>query len=165
MKIQITSHKDAFSVAKKISPTHIISITDPGTESPFKNGFGNSSILHLSFLDITDPIVASKDKNIAPSEDIIRQIYNFGKTFETDSIILCHCYFGISRSSAAGIISLTPGHGGLGATRMVGSLKIGSVDGWNFFQPNGLMISIFDGLIGFDGDLEDLIAQRFVSKN
>lgn len=164
MKIQITSHKDAILTAKKINPTHIISITDPGVKSPFDGGFGKSNILQLSFFDITDPNVAIKRPDVAPSEEIVKKIYNFGRTFDDDSVILCHCFLGISRSSAAGIIALTPGHGGLGATRIVGSLKNKDRDGWNYFQPNGLMISIFDKLVGFDGDLEDLIVEKFIAK-
>ncbi len=164
MKILISSHKDALSAAKKIKPTHIISITDPGTKSPFEDDKLGADILYLNFYDITDHRIAQSRGKIAPTEDVVRSIYNFGRKFDDDSIILAHCFLGISRSSAASIISLTPNYGGMGAAKRVGDLKINGLDGWNFFQPNHLMISIFDKMIGFDGDLEDFVAEKFMPK-
>jgi predicted protein tyrosine phosphatase len=162
MQVYISSQKDAASLAKKIKPTHIISISDPEKTTPFDSFSGEAAILRLKFYDIQDEEIASKvDRSSTPTKEIVEKIYSFGKTFEKDSIILIHCFAGISRSPAAGIISLTSRHGAFGASKIVGSLNINGESGYKRFFPNNLMIQYFDDLLRFDGEFFELIGDQF----
>jgi hypothetical protein len=165
MQVVIVPQKDAVGIAKKIKPTHIISISDPGVITPFDSDWKGSKVLSLKFFDVTDFSKESKlDQSIVPNPQIARDIYNFGNDFEEDSILLAHCHFGISRSSAASIISLTSRHGAIGASKIVGSLNIGGDSGYNRFFPNHLMIQHFDEMLHFDGELFDLIGEDYFKK-
>lgn len=162
MQFFISSQKDAKSLAKKIKPTHIISISDPGKEAPFDSGAVESKLLRLSFYDVTIQSVAdSLDESEVPTRSIAETIYNFGKDFDEDTILLVHCFAGISRSSAAGIISLTSRYGAIGATKKVGELTINGQSGYDWFFPNPILIQAFDDMLHFDGELFDLVGDNF----
>lgn len=162
MQIFISPQKEANYLAKKIKPTHIISISDPEKETPFESSWGEAKILRLKFYDVQSEDVASKmNKDQIPTKEVVESIYSFGKTLEDDSILLVHCFAGISRSPAAGIIALTSKHGAFGASKIVGSLNIGGEVGFSKFYPNNLMIQYFDDLIGFDGEFFELIGDQF----
>jgi predicted protein tyrosine phosphatase len=165
MLVFISPQKDAVGISKKVKPTHIISISDPGVTTPFDSGWSGSKVLSLKFFDVTDPLKISRmDESIVPNPRIVKDIYNFGKDFEEDSILLAHCHFGISRSSAASIIALTSRHGAIGASKLVGSLNIGGESGYKRFFPNHIMIQYFDEMLHFDGELFDLIGEDYFKK-
>jgi predicted protein tyrosine phosphatase len=162
MQVFISPQKKALSLALKNNPTHIISISDPGVDTPFDSGWEKSKVLSLKFFDLTDFSKAKvADQEKIPNKKIVEQIYNFGKDFEDDSIILIHCFAGISRSAAAGIISLTSSYGALGAAKRIGELNIDGESGYTRFYPNDIMISILDDMLHFDGDLYDLVGEQF----
>ncbi len=162
MQVFISPQKKAVSLALKNKPTHIISISDPGIKTPFDSGWGTSKFLSLKFFDLTDSEkINTLNSEEIPNKKIIEEIYNFGKDFEDDSIILIHCFAGISRSPAAGIISLTSRYGAFGATQRIGEINIAGENGYTRFYPNDIMISIFDDMLHFDGDLYDLIGEKF----
>lgn len=162
MQFFISSQKDAKSLAKKIKPTHIISISDPEKEAPFDSGFGEAKILRLRFYDVTLQSAADcLDQNEVPTRAIAETIYNFGKDFDEDTILLVHCFAGVSRSSAAGIISLTSMYGAIGATKKVGEFIINDQSGYDWFFPNTILIQAFDDMLHFDGEFFDLIGDKF----
>ena len=162
MNFWILSQKEASSFAKKNSLTHIISISDPDTTTPFDAGWSGAEVLSLKFYDVTNEERAKRMNPLhVPTRDIVNKIYLFGRNFEEDSNILIHCMAGISRSPAAGIISLTPHFGAMGALKMVGSLTIGEDLGYKRFFPNNIMIQQFDDLLHFDGELFDLVGDSF----
>lgn len=162
MQITILPQKDAVSFAKKNDLSHIISISDPKVITPFDSGWKESKVLSLKFFDVTSEESAKKIKaSEVPSEEIIKKIYLFGRDFDDDSNILIHCMAGISRSPAAGIISLTSHFGAMGASKVVGSLSFGGEVGYKRFFPNNLMIQQFDDFLHFDGELFDLIGDTF----
>ena len=163
MQVFVSSQKKAASLALKNNPTHIISISDPGVITPFDSGWANSKVLSLKFFDVTNSAKAAQmNPDEIPNKKFVEQIYNFGMDFDEDSIILIHCFAGISRSPAAGIISLTSRHGAFGATKIVGELNFAGEIGYKKFYPNDIMISIFDDLLHFDGDLFDLVGEKFL---
>lgn len=165
MQVFVLPQKDAVAFVKKTKPTHIISISDPQKTTPFDSGWENSSVLSLKFFDIeNEELAKKKSEGEAPNKEIVRQIYHFGRTFEEDSIVLIHCFAGISRSPAAGIISLTSKHGAIGAAKIIGSLNIGGETGYKKFFPNNLMIQYFDELLHFDGEFYDLIGEEFFKR-
>lgn len=154
--IHITSEKEALGLAKKTKPTHIISISSPGTDSIFCNGFANANILDIKFFDVeSDDAAANFDPRNIPNLDHIKKIYNFGKGFEDESIILIHCMLGISRAPAAAIIALTPNHGAIGASRIIGKLRA------NYYKPNRLMMREFDKMLEFNGEFSRIIEDNF----
>lgn len=162
MQVFILPQKDALSLAKKSNLTHIISISDPEVAAPFDSGWSGAEVLSLKFFDVTNEEKAKRMNPLyIPTPKIVDKIYLFGRSFEEDSNILIHCMAGISRSPAAGIISLTPHFGAMGASKVVGSLNIGGESGYKRFFPNNLMIQHFDDLLHFDGEFFDLIGDAF----
>lgn len=162
MQISILPQKDALSLAKKSKLTHIISISDPEVTTPFDSGWPEVEVLSLKFFDVTNEEKAKRMNPLhIPTSSMMNRIYLFGKEFEEDSNVLIHCMAGISRSPAAGIISLTPHFGAIGAAKVVGSLNIGGEVGYKKFFPNDLMIQHFDDLLHFDGEFFDLIGDSF----
>lgn len=162
MQIFVLPQKEALSFAKKNKLSHIISISDPGVISPFDSGWSGAEVLSLKFFDVTSEEVAKKMKESEiPTQEMIKNIYHFGKSFDEDSNILIHCMAGISRSPAAGIISLTSQFGAIGASKIIGSLNYGGEIGYKRFFPNNLMIQHFDDLLHFDGEFFDLIGDAY----
>ena len=83
MQIFISPQKEANYLAKKIKPTHIISISDPQKETPFDVSWGEANILRLKFYDVQSEDIASRMNNgEVPTREIVKKIYSFGKTLE-----------------------------------------------------------------------------------
>jgi predicted protein tyrosine phosphatase len=78
----------------------ILSIGDPLTKPP--TGYVNiEHRLRLEFEDDTDP-----NQLNAPQVQHVQRIINFAKHFPSEGIAVIHCDAGISRSSAAAVITL-----------------------------------------------------------
>ena len=114
MKLIITSRGGAGKIINSdIEITHIISI---GANEPLQRppkGFDNhpAKKLRLEFWDISS---AKRGKMTGPSKKDIEKIIDFsnGILKEENPTVLIHCFAGISRSTAAGLILLTKYYNG-----------------------------------------------------
>ncbi len=167
MEIIVSSKQLAPIQALEFKPNYVISILDPRDNHP---SFSNAQILSLDFDDICFELKDTAwmyDKVVMPSKENVRDIYQFSKNnFKEDSRILVHCYAGISRSSAAAIISLSAHMDWREAVSKIANLQTMTMlnfyeSGTSWFSPNNLMIKYLDEMLGLNGDMEDLVEHTF----
>jgi predicted protein tyrosine phosphatase len=166
MEVIVSSKLLATSQAEEFKPHFVISIADPDDDHPvFVAG---TKVLSLDFHDICFLSESSQfnEKYNIPSREDVARIYEFAKSFDEDSRILIHCYAGISRSSAAAIISLCAHMSPKDAVEKIASLKTKTYmsyyeKGDIWFAPNHLMINYADEMLNLNGELMDCVEQRF----
>ncbi|MCP4614913.1 MAG: hypothetical protein GY844_00625 [Bradyrhizobium sp.] len=107
---------------------------------------------HL-MLDIDDIWLPAQGK-IAPDQAIIGRLIAFVREWPQDTDILFHCWYGVSRSTAAAIIAM---HVALEWTpaRIVQTMRAALP----FAAPNPLMLGLADQLLGLPGQLGGIAAQ------
>lgn len=166
MKIFIKSLKDATNKNSDLGTSidYIISIVDPNLDNPFPQSKNN---LLFRFHDICFEPQSEVDKlrYISPTKKDISDIINFGKeNFNNKSVLLSHCMAGISRSSAAALISIIPLYGVNESVKIIKELESSNYNDFlqkKYFYPNNLMIKYADQVLGLDGKLEKLVEETF----
>jgi predicted protein tyrosine phosphatase len=163
MKILITPRASAEAAANRIKPTAIISVVDiVAPELEFAHH--TCPILRMRFDDICFEPKSKEDieRYSPPTREIVNSILSFGKNnINDESILLSHCYAGISRSSAAAIIAITPLLGFRYAVKMVAELSVNGKTGADWFFPNNLMIEYADEILGLDKRLVKFTEDTF----
>lgn len=166
MEVIVSSKKLAVPQAKEFNPHFVISITDPEDSHPI---FTKSQVLSLDFHDICfDNLSPYFIANYTiPSREDVKSIYEFSKNnFDDASRVLIHCYAGISRSSAAAIISLCAHMPFKDAVDKIADLETVTYTGYHesgnlWFVPNNLMIKYADEMLNLNGDLVDYVQSKF----
>ena len=143
-KIYVTNIDDLPDVARRIRPSDLVSLV-PMEEQPCTPvGVDPARHLRLLIHDITK----SDDAGILPQSQHIQTLIDFIRGWKRDGPILLHCIAGVSRSSAAALITLVtvaPGREdeAARALRCAGP----------HFSPNRLMIHLADDILGTGGRL------------
>ena len=154
---------------QRFQPHGVISIVDPGLDNPIFDP--SVKVLNLRFHDICfEPrSIYDKERYTYPTREIVEEIFHFGAvTMKSGERLLTHCFAGVSRSSAAAIIALSPHYGWQEAVRMVAELKVNHTApephteiGSFWFMPNNLMIDYADDFLCLNGELRKLVATTF----
>jgi predicted protein tyrosine phosphatase len=142
--IYITSWQDLYPVADAVAATHVISLL--GVEGVADTPKPVRPENHLQ-LDIDD-IAYEIDGYIAPNRRHVAELIEFGESWRRQGPIICHCYAGISRSSAAALILLAlynPGQERMAAEQLRAQA--------DHVQPNKRLIRFADEILGRDGAL------------
>ena len=168
MEVMVTSRLLALPNEKEFLPTHIISISDVG-HNPVQFETEESKILRLYFQDICfEPDSYSNGKELyPPTTELIREILTWSKNnLSEDSRLMVHCFAGVSRSSACGVIALLPFGGEEAAVNKVSGLEVeiskGIFEiGAAWFMPNNLMIKYADAELELGGRLVNLVKEKF----
>jgi len=83
--------------------THILTLLDPGWPTPSFEGYGTHRRLDLRFHDVIETTPEWR----APEAEDVAQLLAFGRDVPAgESHLLVHCHMGISRSSAAMLLTL-----------------------------------------------------------
>lgn len=154
---------------QRFQPHGIISIVDPNIKNP---DFSSSlKVLNLKFDDICfEPkSIYDKERYSPPTREIVEDIFHFGATtMKKGERLLTHCFAGVSRSSAAAIIALSPHYGWQESVKMVAEVKVNHTAptphteiGSQWFMPNNLMIDYADDFLCLNGELRKLVAITF----
>ena len=77
-------------------PSHMITLLDPASMIDTPAGLAAERHLRLGLNDISEPMEAM----ILPDAGAVRQILDFGATWDGRDPMLIHCWAGISRSTA-----------------------------------------------------------------
>lgn len=167
MEVIVSSKKLAVSQAKEFKPDFVISIADPDDTHPVFTT--KSEVLSLDFHDISfeNKSPYFLEHYTLPSREDVQRIYDFAKTnFDDDSRVLVHCYAGISRSSAASIISLCAYMPFRNAVDKIANLETMTYTGYIesghiWFAPNALMIQYADEMLGLNGEMMEYVSGKF----
>ncbi len=131
----------------------VVSIGEPGTDTPL--GFNPQNPLHLrlEFHDIVEELTLGDRVFTPPSEGHIKRLLDFAKIARGVRVVYCHCVAGISRSTAAAYI-LRSHWGGPGseADALV-DVYADRPQAW----PNQRMVELADSLMNREGVLIDTL--------
>ena len=100
MKIMITPVSQVRAAVQWQGVTHVISLLVEDDRSLVKLPWGFNPANHL-FLDMDD--VINPESDLAPTRHQVLQILNWTKNLPHDSVLLVHCFAGVSRSTAAAL--------------------------------------------------------------
>ena len=143
-KIYVTNIDDLPGVARRIQPSDLVSLVPMEEQPRTPPGVDPARHLRLLIHDITK----SDDAGVLPQSQHIQTLIDFIHGWKRDGPILLHCIAGVSRSSAAALITLVtlvPGREdeAARALRCAGP----------HFSPNRLMIHLADEILGTGGRL------------
>ncbi|KRB40000.1 tyrosine phosphatase family protein [Phenylobacterium sp. Root700] len=82
------------------APSHVITLLDAASMIPTPDGLSPDRHLKLSVNDIAEPT----EGLILPSDDLVRRLLAFGRTWDETAPMIVHCWAGISRSSASAFV-------------------------------------------------------------
>jgi predicted protein tyrosine phosphatase len=97
MKLAVASLANARLMAIRQQPAAVISLLGQHQKLP---DFGTKPHLLLTFNDV----VAASEGLRAPDDDDIRSMLEFVKSLPLESVLMIHCWMGVSRSTAAALI-------------------------------------------------------------
>ena len=130
-------------------PIRVISLLSPTQDAPrFAEDIPH---LCLFFNDIAEP----REGYIAPNEEIVNALLEFGKKWEEPEPMLVHCWMGISRSTAAAMIltcALAPERNEQEIAQALRNVSPSAT-------PNPLMIAIADSLLERNGRMIRAISE------
>ncbi|EME68563.1 hypothetical protein H261_17713 [Paramagnetospirillum caucaseum] len=134
-------------------PSHVISILDPNEDHDDPLVFPESiKVLSLRFYDlhamggVVGKSLDRQGRNEHPSVDHAQTIIDFGREIPRGGRILCHCWAGISRSTAAGFLLACLHLPAAEAMDLIMELRPGAV-------PNRLIIKFADRILGAGGQM------------
>lgn len=125
-----------------MSPGH--SFHRPGVIDPARH-------LHLGLNDIA----AASEGLTVPAEAHVRHIIDFARSWDRGAPLLIHCWFGISRSPAAALVTalaLAPDQDDFLLTQRLREASA-------FVTPNPGIVAIADDMLGRRGRLVDAVEQ------
>lgn len=130
--------------AARLEPARVISIVAPEEQPATPPGVAPDAHLRVSCHDIVAPF----PQEITPDRRHVKQIIAFARQWEPDRPILIHCQAGISRSTAAALITY--------ATHFPGTVELAAAHlrrTGPHARPNPLITELGDELLGLDGRL------------
>lgn len=144
MKVFVCSRTAVSRVTKRVGATHVLSLMDPG-KRPFlhpKTPTSNWLLLHCE-----DQIEATAPHS--PTRDQVQRLLDWAQQLPRDSVVLCHCEAGISRSTAAALAILVQHHGADKIQECVNML----LDVRPEACPNPIITQLADDILGCGGEL------------
>ncbi len=130
-------------------PSHVLTLVSPETDIPQCDVPADQHLV-LKFHDI--PVAMAG--YIAPSQEIIAAILDFGGRWDRAAPMLVHCWAGVSRSTAAAFI-LRCSHAAAGEEHTIAAAMRQASP---FASPNAMMVAIADKMLGRDGRMNAAIA-------
>lgn len=149
MAIIVCPLSRAPDIARERSPSHVISLLDPGTPFPALPGLAAERHLRLNVHDIEEDI----DGLDACCGARMRTILDFVGEWPAASPILIHCYAGISRSTATAYITACAHNPQLDETEIALALRAASPSA----SPNRRFVALADAELGRNGRMSAAI--------
>jgi len=130
-------------------PARIVSLLSPDQDSP--QALAGMPRLVLRFHDIAEP----REGLIAPDRAMIADLLAFAAAWQESGPLLIHCWMGVSRSPAAGLILACALDPARDEAEVAAALRQASP----VATPNPLMIALADDLLQREGRLIAASAQ------
>lgn len=139
-------------VAREARPEAVISLMSTPDPVPTPAEVDPRRHLRLTFNDVVDAAAQSRGL-VPPSRAHVGAILEAARNWTGTAPLLVHCWFGVSRSTAAAAIVLAALRPDLSASRIAAELRAAAP----FATPNARMIALADAMIGRDGTLRAAI--------
>lgn len=136
--LELEEHADA------LRPERLISIVAPDQQPPTPRGMAPEAHLRVACDDITEP----NPLEIAPDRRHVKQLIAFAREWNPLRPILIHCQAGISRSTAAALVTYAvhfPDSVDLAAAHLRRTAS--------YARPNPLIVALGDELLALEGRL------------
>lgn len=141
----------AEALATEHGARHAVSLLAPGTEYPVFTDMDAGRHLKLTFHDIVEPL----DGHSPPTSADAEQLVAFLSGWDREAPLLIHCWAGISRSTAAAYTAMCLLQPEADEEDLAWDLRKASPSA----TPNGLIVSLADGLLGREGRMVHAITQ------
>ncbi len=128
---------------RELSPSHLVSLMDPGSMIDTPHPLTPERHLRLECHDIGETMHGYA----APGVETARSLIEFADQWEQESPILIHCWAGVSRSTASAFIVACRHNPDRDETEIAQSLRAASPTAW----PNLRLVHFADELIGRRG--------------
>jgi predicted protein tyrosine phosphatase len=142
--LHICPLEDVSDVIARHAPSHAVSLIHLRNGNTLPQALQQAQALHLNIDDITEP----QDGCVYPEAEHIDTLIDFLSTWKGDRPILIHCWQGISRSVASGLILLAmhaPGREMEQASRLQEAMP--------FARPNKRLLALADDRLQRGGRL------------
>jgi predicted protein tyrosine phosphatase len=85
----------------EIDASHVLTLINAQTPVTRPASIPEDRHLYIAMSDIVEPL----DRHIIPAEEHVRKLLDFVKTWDKAQPMVIHCYAGVSRSTAAAMIT------------------------------------------------------------
>ena len=150
-ELVVRGQSEARRLVEDIAPTHILSILTPGRANLGPKGFSEDRHLVVSFADVD----SAKDMD-APNEDLVHRCLAFARAIPAEGRLLVHGLQGVRRAPAMGLGLLADRLSPAEAAQALSPACSQPAD------PQPLLITLFDKVLGLDGRLVAAADARFV---
>lgn len=136
-------------VIRRTGAKHMISAINLETMLATPEGFLADNHLRLGINDICEPMHGC----VHPTEAHVEELIRFARAWDHAGPLVVHCYAGISRSTASALITLCTLNPEASEAAIARKLRTASA----IAQPNRLMVTLADDLLGRRGRMVDAI--------
>jgi predicted protein tyrosine phosphatase len=143
--LQVCSLARLGQTVDEIGASHVLTLINAQTPVTRPASIPEERHLYISMSDILEPL----DGHILPAESHVRQLLAFVREWNRQQPMVIHCYAGVSRSTAAAIItacSLNPDRDEDEVAQTVRRLSPTAT-------PNLKLLAVADDLLGRSGNL------------
>lgn len=130
---------------KEEDASHVLTLINAGTPVTRPATVPQDRHLFIAMSDIIEPL----DGHIVPGEAHVRNLLGFVKTWDRERPMVVHCYAGVSRSTAAALITVAALNPGRPESEIAGIIRARSPTA----TPNLKLVGVADILLGRNGRL------------
>jgi predicted protein tyrosine phosphatase len=149
MTLIVCSLSDMPHVVRHRGPSHLVTLIDPGTPVERPLGVAESQHLRLDVDDINQPM----EGYLAPDEESVLRLLEFGRTWDATAPMVVHCYAGISRSSAGAFVIACDRNPDAAEHRIAVALRSAA----SHALPNRRIVALADHILSRRGRMIDAI--------
>jgi predicted protein tyrosine phosphatase len=143
--LEICSLARLHQTVAAVQASHVLTLINEKTAVPRPPSISEERHLYLAMSDIVEPL----DGHIIPAEDHVQKLLGFIQSWDRMRPMVIHCYAGVSRSTAAAMITaaaLNPGREEAGIARIIRERSPTAT-------PNLRLVSVADRILGRSGRL------------
>lgn len=150
MTLIVCPLRDVETVVRFKKPSHLITLLDPHLMGESPRGFRPDGHLKIAVDDIWEEQAGM----VLPQAAMVGSILAFGKTWDSRSPLLVHCWAGVSRSTATAYILACERNPEISETAIAQALRKASSSA----TPNSMLIRLADDIMGRGGRMVDAVA-------
>jgi predicted protein tyrosine phosphatase len=133
------------STVETLAASHVLTLISPGTDVPTPPSIADGRHRYIPVHDIWEPL----EGHILPDETHVAEVIAFARSWDRARPMVVHCFAGISRSTAAAMISTLLVRPDLDPHDLARRVREASPTA----TPNPEIIRLGDQALGFDGRL------------